>query len=98
MFKKLDQRFEQVMADPVQRRKRIAELRWTRKWMFGSAVGVLLALCILSVVSIGLHQTGSRAMPLIVFSAVMMWLSYFQMESDLKILRLMDHLGGETGS
>jgi bacteriorhodopsin len=98
MFKKLDQRFEEVMADPVQRRKRIAELSRTRKWMFGSAVGVLLALCILSAVSIALHQSGSRAMPLVVFSAVMMWLTYFQMESDLKLLRLMDHLEGGTGS
>jgi bacteriorhodopsin len=94
MFKKSDQRFEELMADPVLRRKRMAELSRARKWIFGSAVCVLVALCILTIASTALRETPSRAMPLMVFGAVMIWISYFQMEFDLKILRLMDRLQG----
>jgi hypothetical protein len=96
MFKKSDERFEVLMADQGRRQKRIAELSRARKWMFGLAGCMVVALCILTVASGPLPGAAPRAVPLIVYGAVMMWLAYVQMESELKLLKLMDALRGAT--
>lgn len=84
------------MADQGRRQKRIAELSQARKWMFGLAGCMVVVLCILTFAPGAPHGAAPRAVPLIVFGAVMMWMSYLQMESELKILKLIDALRGRT--
>jgi hypothetical protein len=95
MFTKADKQFDEIAADPVRRRKLIAKLNRGRKWVFGAAVCLLLALCILTIEAIALHHPASAGMHLTVFSAALIWISFLQMQSDLKLLRFIDRLESE---
>ena len=95
MFTKADRQFDEMAADPVRRRKRIVELNRARRWLFGAAVCMLVALCILTTEAIALHHPASAGMHLTVFSAALIWISFLQMQSDLKLLRFIDRLESE---
>ena len=95
MFKKADQIFDEIADDPVRRRKQITQLTKVRPWVFGSALGLMVVLCTLIIFMIALHQPAQPVTAITLLTVIMIWNSYFRLESDLKLLRFIDRLKNE---
>ena len=84
MFTKWDKKFDDTAADATLRAAAIAALSKRRDTMFWSA-------CVISLITI-LINLGSQSFSLFVFTAVIQWILVFQIDSDLKLLRVIDRL------
>ena len=85
MFKKQDDDFDEMLADPIRRRARIASLSKRRTVVFicASVVGICALLEIWS---------GGKAAAGGVFTAAISISISLKMESDLRLLRAIDRL------
>jgi hypothetical protein len=85
MFTKQDFEFDEMAADPIRRRAKIADLSWRRAMIFWCAM-------IVSVCAILELWRGSTAAAGGVFAAAVNFSICFKMESDLRLLRVIERL------
>ena len=84
MLTKLDAKFDDIVADPIRRRDKIASLSWGR-------ILLLLVATLLSVFFlIGVWK--GKASSVDAFVATMFWIIAFQTFSDLRLLRAIERL------
>ncbi len=83
MFTKQDAEFEETAADPMRRRAKIAELSWRRTLIFWCAV-VMTAAASMEVWT----DKGAGG----VFAAAAGWSICFKLDSDLRLLRVVERL------
>jgi hypothetical protein len=90
MFKKQDEEFDRMAVDPVRRRTKIAELTW-RRTLIGSCAFVMMLAALVGIWSGGRGAMGG------VFAAAITWGSFIRIESDLRLLRIVESLqkGGD---
>ena len=84
MFKKQDEEFDEMVADPVRRRAKIADLSRRRTGIGFCAIGVTV--CAIASAWCG-KVTGGVA---ISFAAA--WIIFSKTESDLRLLRTIERL------
>ena len=89
MFTKQDTEFEEMAADPIRRRAKIADLSWRRTLIFWCAL-------VMAVAAIFASWGGKDAG--VIFAAAVAWSICFKMESDLRLLRVIERLqkGGDA--
>ena len=85
MFKKQDEDFDEMAADQVRRRAKIADLSWRR---------TLIACCALVIMFAAVAEmwSGSKGAIAGVFAAAISWGTFIKYESDLRLLRVIDCL------
>ena len=83
MFTKQDNEFDEMAADPIRRRAKIADLSWRRALIFWC--GMVMAVCAIIESWSGKGAGG-------VFAAAVIWSICFKMESDLRLLRVIERL------
>ena len=84
MFTKWDKKFDDMAADPTLRAAAIAASSKQRNTMFWIA-------CLVSLMAI-LINIGSQAFSFMIFIAAMQWIQFSQIDSNLKLLRVIDRL------
>ena len=90
MFKKSDQKFEAIAADPERRREAIADLSLRRLIV---AIGLLFSfVCV-----IGSSWSGKES-PSTFFAAAIFFTILTRTESDLRLLRVIDRLDKSSGA
>jgi len=87
MFKKLDEEFDEMAADPARRRQGIARITLRRDVMCWCAVGMTLVA--LPFFFPNRSPAGGAA---IGFAAAVQWILLFKFESDLRLLRVVERL------
>jgi len=89
MFTKQDTEFDEMAADPIRRRARITDLSWRRTLIFWCAM-------VMAVAAIFSSWSGKDAG--VIFGAAVAWSIAFKMESDLRLLRVIERLqkGGDA--
>ncbi|MGH7335979.1 MAG: hypothetical protein ACREI7_00250 [Myxococcota bacterium] len=87
-----DERFVAEMFDDRQRQAAIASMSRLRDWAFGSAVLVTVILVA------SLFGRSGSAGGWIWLCALVSWVGGSQLESDLRLLRVVDRLRQESGS
>jgi uncharacterized membrane protein len=85
MFKRQDEDFDEMIADPIRRRAKIADLSKRRILIFWCAV-------VISVCAIVEMWSGGTAAIGGVFAAAVSWSIGMKMESDLRLLRVIERL------
>jgi hypothetical protein len=83
MFTKQDERFDQMTFDPTLRRAKIADLSMRRTIIFWCAIVMVGAI---AEMWNGHGATGG------VFAAAVIWGICFKMDSDLRLLRVVERL------
>jgi hypothetical protein len=89
MFAKHDTEFDEVAADPIRRRAKIADLSTRRAVVFWCAM-------VIGVAAIVECWEGKGAMG--VFAAATAYTICLKMESDLRLLRVIERLQKEGGA
>jgi len=84
MFTKWDKKFDDMAADPTLRAAAIAASSKQRNTMFWIA-------CLVSLMAI-LINIGGQAFGFMIFIAAMQWIQFSQIDSNLKLLRVIDRL------
>jgi hypothetical protein len=87
MFKKIDEEFDEMAADPTRRREGIARITLRRDVMCWCAVGMTLVA--LPFFFSNRSPAGGAA---IGFAAAVQWMLLFKFESDLRLVRVIDRL------
>jgi hypothetical protein len=87
MFKKLDEEFDEMAADPARRRQGIARITLRRDVMCWCAVGMTLVA--LPFFFSNRSPAGAAA---VCFAAAVQWMLLFKFESDLRLLRVFERL------
>jgi hypothetical protein len=85
MFKKQDDDFDEMAADPIRRRKKIADLS-KRRVLIGCCAMVISICAVVEIWSKGEAATGG------IFAAAVAWSICFKMDSDLRLLRVIERL------
>jgi hypothetical protein len=85
MFKRQDDAFDEIAADPIRRRAKIADLSKRRAIVFWCAV-------VISVCAIAGIWSGKATATGGIFAAAVSWSIVMKMESDLRLLRVIDRL------
>ena len=85
MFKQHDDDYDEMAADPIRRRAQIASLTKRRPFMF-CAVMVIFVFALVEVWNGEKRAIGE------VFATAIFWGTYIKMESDLRLLRVIDWL------
>jgi hypothetical protein len=85
MFKKQDEEFDEIAADPIRRRAKIADLSKRRIIFFWSAI-------IMSIAVITEIWGGKAGAIGGVFAGAIIWSIGMKIESDLRLLRTIDRL------
>ena len=88
MFTRQDHNFDQIAADPVRRREGIASLSVRRNVMFWCAV--VMTLCAFTTFFLSVRSAPGGAA--IGFAAAVQWMLLFKLESDLRLLRVIERL------
>ena len=88
MFKKQDDNFDEMAADPVRRRATIANLSRSRTLI--GCCALVISVCAIVGVSVG--GKGAALGVLGVFAAAVNWSVCFKLESDLRLLRAIERL------
>ena len=87
MFKKQDEEFDEMIADPVRRRAKIADLSWRRTCIGFFAIGVTVC-----AVASAWCSKGAGGMGGVAISFAAAWIIFFKTESDLRLLRTIERL------
>ncbi|RLS81222.1 MAG: hypothetical protein DWI05_05640 [Planctomycetota bacterium] len=90
MFKNNDQEFAEIAADPVRRRAAIADLAGRGKTMLFCAGGASGALIMATIA----NPQGTGVLAGCVAG---LWAIAFKFDSDLRLLRVVERLHGESG-
>ena len=90
MFKNNDQEFAEIAADPVRRRAAIADLAGRCKTMLFCAGGASGALIMATIA----NPQGTGVLAGCVAG---LWAIAFKFDSDLRLLRVVDRLHGDSG-
>lgn len=85
MSKKYDDDFDEMAADPIRRRARIASLTKRRPFMF-CCVMVIFVCAVIEM------WNGEKRAISEVFAAAIFWGVFIKQESDLRLLRVIDWL------
>jgi hypothetical protein len=85
MFKRQDEDFDELAADPIRRRAKIADLSW-RRTLIGCCALVIMVAAVAEMWSGGKGAIGG------VFAAAIAWGTFIKHESDLRLLRVIDRL------
>jgi hypothetical protein len=88
MFKKQDEQFDRMAADPARRRKGIDDLSSRRNVLFWCAV--VVTLCALAMFFFSNRSSGGGSA--LGFAAAVQWMLVFKFESDLRLLRVVERL------
>ena len=88
MFKKQDEQFDRMAADPARRRKGIDDLSSRRTLLFWC--GVVITLCAFAIFFFS--KAGSGGGEGLGFAAAVQWILVFKFESDLRLLRVVERL------
>jgi len=88
MNTKFNEWFEQAAADSIYRRVAIADLTKQRTIMFCCAI--VITICALAIC---LTPTRSPNSPILLcFSAILTWFGFFRVDSNRRVLKLIDQL------
>ena len=85
MFKQSDADYDEMMVDPIRRRARIASLTKRRPFLF-CCIMVIVACAVIDM------WTGEKGAMTGVFGTAIFWGFYIKLESDLRLLRVIDLL------
>jgi hypothetical protein len=85
MFKKEDEKFDEIAADPIRRRSAIADRSW-RRTLIGSCAWVTSIAALVGIL------TGGRGAIAGVFCATILWGIFTKEQSDLRLLRVIERL------
>jgi hypothetical protein len=85
MFKKQDEEFDEMAADPIRRRAKIADLSW-RRTLIGCCALVIMLAALFEMWGGGKGAIGG------VFAAAISWGTFIKHESDLRLLRVIERL------
>jgi hypothetical protein len=85
MFKKQDEEFDEIAADPIRRRAKIADLSW-RRTLLGCCALVMMVAALTGMWSGGRGAIGG------VFAAAISFSILLRHESDLRLLRVIERL------
>ena len=89
MLKKQDADFDEMAADPIRRRAKIADLSWRR---------TLIACCALVIMFAAVAEmwSGGKGAMGGVFASAISWGTIIKYESDLRLLRVIERLQKPT--
>ena len=85
MFKKSDQAFREQTIDPVFRAAALIKLTQSRNWFL--CIGGLMSLIIFAGELLGAPPNSA-----VILAAAIQWIVFFKMDSDLRLLRVIDLL------
>ena len=85
MFKKQDEDFDEMAADPVRRRAKIADLSWRRTWIGCCALVIMFA-------AVAEMWSGGKEAIAGAFAGAISWGTFIKYESDLRLLRVIERL------
>ena len=85
MFIKEDETFTRTATDPFRRRESIADLTRRRKILFWCALLMSVGLCVSSYI-------GKPMGVGLAFATAVQWMLVFKFESEIRLLRVIDHL------
>jgi hypothetical protein len=89
------EQFDHIAADPARRQTGITGLSSRRKLMFWCAVGMTLCALVTFFMSLRSARPGGAA---VVFAAAVEWMLFFKLESDLRLLRVVERLHSRSVS
>jgi hypothetical protein len=87
MFKKQDEEFDEMIADPVRRRAKIADLSWRRTCIGVCAIGFTVC-----TVASAWCAKGAGGMGVVAISYASVWIIFFKTEADLRLFRAIERL------